>query len=83
MLGCIWEQRHKACLLDSSAQPTLVFSAGSRLAAGLDFATVGNVFPQEAAGIFVINFTNMIVTELTNFAARTTIAPAFTSLAWP
>jgi len=60
-----------------------MFGAGSRLAAGLDFATVGNVFPQEAARILVINFTNMIMTELTNFAARTTITPALASLARP
>jgi hypothetical protein len=58
-----------------------MFGAGPRLAAGLNFAAIGNIFPQEATGIFVINFTDMIVTELTNFAARTTITPALTSLA--
>jgi hypothetical protein len=81
MFGCIREQCHKACLFNSSAQPTLMLGAGSRLAAGLDFATIGNVLTQEATGIFIINFANMIVTELTNFAARTTITPALTSLA--
>jgi hypothetical protein len=68
-------------LLDSSAQTTLMFGAGPCLAAGLDFATIRNIFPQEAVGIFVINFANVIVTELTNFAARTTVAPTLAPLA--
>jgi hypothetical protein len=58
-----------------------MFSAGSRFTAGLDLAAIGNVFPQEAARVFVINFANVIVTELTNFAARTTVAPTLAPLA--
>jgi hypothetical protein len=83
MFGCIRQQCHKACLLDSGAQTTLMFGAGPRLAARLDFATIRNVFPQEAVGIFVINFANVIVTKLTNFAAGTAIASTFASLARP
>jgi len=82
MFGCIRQQCHKTCLLDSNAQTTLMFGAGPRLAAGLDFAAIGNVFPQEAVGIFVINFANVIVTKLTNFAAGTAITPALAPLAW-
>jgi hypothetical protein len=81
MFRCIRQQGHKACLFDSGAQATLVFGASSRLAAGLNFAAIRNVFPQEAARIFVINFANMIVAELTNFAAGTTITPALAPLA--
>src|SRR5579864_8815879 len=82
MLCCVGEQRHIACLLDSSAQTTLMFGAGTRLTAGLDLASIGDVALHEAAGIFIIDFTNMIVTELTNFAAgRTLTASAFTTLA--
>src|SRR5437016_7088655 len=81
MFGCIWKQRHKASLLDSTAQTTLMFSTSPRFAARLDFATIGNVFPQEAVGIFVINFANVIVTKLTNFAAGTAVAPTLAPMA--
>jgi hypothetical protein len=69
MFSCVWEQCHKACLLDSRAQTTLVFGASPRLAAGLNFTAIGNKFPHEAVRIFVIDFANVIVTKLTNFAA--------------
>jgi len=68
-------------LFDSTAQTTLMFSTGSRLAARLDLATIRNIFPQEAVGIFVINLANVIVTKLTNFAAGTPIAPTRAPLA--
>jgi hypothetical protein len=68
-------------LLDSTAQTTLMFGTGPRLATRLDFATIGNVFPQEAVGIFVINFANVIVTKLTNFAAGTAVAPTLAPVA--
>jgi hypothetical protein len=70
-------------LFDSDAQATLMFGASSRLAAGLDFAAIRNVFPQQAVKVFVINFSYVIVAEQTNFAAGTTIAPPLASLTWP
>jgi len=58
-----------------------MFGAGSRFTTGLDLTAIGNVFPQEAARVFVINFANVIVTELTNFAARTAVTPTLAPLA--
>jgi hypothetical protein len=57
-----------------------VLGAGSGLAAGFDFATVGNILPHETTDFFVINFVDMVVTKLADFATWRTVSPAFASL---
>jgi len=58
-----------ASLFQRDTQATLMLRAGAGLPAWLDFATIGDVALQEAAGFFVINLTHMVVAELANFAA--------------
>ena len=80
MLCCVGEQCHIACLLDGTTQATLMLGAGARLTARFDLATIRDVALHEAASIFVIDLTDMIVTELTNFASRGTLTtPTFTA----
>jgi hypothetical protein len=70
MFCSVGEQGHKAGLLDCSAQTTLMLGAGARLTAGLDLSAIGNVSLHEAACIFVVDFSYVVVAKLTNFAAR-------------
>jgi hypothetical protein len=79
MLCSIGEQSHKASLLDRGAQPALVLGTGTSFAAGFDFATIRDVAFHETIGIFIVNFTHMIMAELTNFAATTALTTTFTS----
>ena len=59
-----------------------MLGAGARLAAGFDLAAIRNVAFHEAAGIFVVDLTYMVMTKLTYFAARRALtAPTFASLA--
>jgi hypothetical protein len=69
MFRSVGQQRHVARLFERDRKATLVFRARSRFAAGFDLATIRNVAFHESAGVFVINFTSMIVTKLANFAA--------------
>jgi hypothetical protein len=82
MLCCIGEQSHKAGLLDCSAQTTLMLRAGARLTAGLDLAAIRNVSLHEAASIFVVNLTYVVMTKRTNFAARRALTAVATLTAW-
>jgi hypothetical protein len=70
----VGQQRHVSRLFERNGQPALVFRARSRFAAGFNLATIRNVAFHEAAGVFVIDFTSMIVTKLANFAARWALA---------
>jgi hypothetical protein len=66
----VWEQSHEACLLQGSTQAALMLGAGTRFTAGFDLPAIRNVPFHETACIFIVNFTHMIVAELTHFAAR-------------
>jgi hypothetical protein len=70
MFRSVGQQRHVSRLLERNRQAALVFRARSRFAARFNFATIRNVAFHEAAGVFVIDLTNVIVTKLANFAAR-------------
>ena len=70
----VGQQRHMSRLFKRNCEPALVFRARSRFAAGFNLATIRNVTFHEAAGVFVIDFTSMIVTKLANFAARWPLA---------
>src|SRR5579864_8789152 len=72
------EECHIACLLDSPTQTTLMLRTGTRLTAGFDLATIRDVALHKTVSIFIIDFTDMIMTELTNFAARRTLAASTT-----
>jgi hypothetical protein len=77
MLCSVWQQRHEARLLDSYTETALVFSASARLTAGFDFATIRNVPLHKTVGVFIINFTHMVMTKLAYFTARSSLtAPA-------
>jgi len=80
MLCGVGQQRHESRLLDSYAETALVFSASARLTAGFDFATIRNVPFHKTVGVFIINFTHMIVTKLAYFTARSTLATPAWSL---
>lgn len=81
MLGSVRQQCHMPRLFKSHAKTALVLSAGSRLAAGFDFATIRNVPFHETARILVINLSHMIVTKLAYFTARSALASPARSLA--
>src|SRR5689334_15474382 len=68
-------------LFESHAETALVFSTGSRLTAGFDFPSVGDVAFHKTASIFVINLTHMIMTKLAYLAARCTLASCALSFA--
>jgi hypothetical protein len=75
----VGQQRHVPCLFKRYAETALMFGASSRLASRFNFATIRNVAFHETVGIFIINFTHMVVTKLAYFAARCTLAaPAWT-----
>src|SRR5258708_38108765 len=58
-----------------------MFGTCSRLAAGFDLSTVGDVAFQETASIFVVNFAHMVMTKITYFTARCALsASSLTSL---
>jgi hypothetical protein len=80
MLCGVGQQRHQPRLLDGYAETTLVFSASTRLTAGFDFATIRNVPFHKTVGVFIINFTHMIMTKLAYFTARSTLATPARSL---
>jgi hypothetical protein len=61
-------------LLQGHTKSALVFGAGTCLSAWLDLAAIRDVALHKAGCIFVIDFTNMIMAELTNFTARTTLS---------
>jgi hypothetical protein len=69
MFRSVGQQRHVSRLFERNRQAALVFRARSRFAAGFNLATIRNEAFHEAAGVFVIDFTNVIVTKLANFAA--------------
>src|SRR5579875_2849629 len=74
MFGSIRQQCHMPRLLQRHAKAALMFRAGSRLAAGFDFATIRDVAFHETAGILVIDLAHMIVTKLAYFTARSALA---------
>jgi hypothetical protein len=65
----VGQQRHVSRLFERDREPALMFRARSCFAAGFNLAAIRNVTFHESAGVFVINFTRMIVTKLANFAA--------------
>jgi hypothetical protein len=79
MLCRIGEQSHKASLFDRGTQTTLMLGARASFAAGFDFSTIRDVSFHETVGIFIVNFTDMIVAELTDFAASAALTTTITS----
>jgi hypothetical protein len=67
-------------LLERNAQAALVFGTRPRFAAGFDLTTIGDVTFQEAVGLLIIDLANVIVAELTNFAARSSLAASTRTL---
>src|SRR5579863_469699 len=65
----VGQQRHVPRLFERDAETALVFRARSRFAAGFNFATIRDVAFHETAGVFVIDFTHVVVTKLANLAA--------------
>jgi hypothetical protein len=74
MFCCVGEQSHKAGLFDGGAEAALVLGTGASLAAGLNFPAIRNEALHQAIHVFVVNFTDVLVAELTNFAARSALA---------
>jgi hypothetical protein len=72
------------CFFDSRTQTALVFRARAGFPARLDLAAIRDIAFHEAAAssLFIINFADVVMAKLTNFAASRTLTPsAFTSLA--
>jgi len=76
----VGQQRHESRLLNSYTETALVFSASTRFTTGFDFATIRNVPFHKTVGVFIINFTHMIVTKLAYFTARSSLATPAWSL---
>jgi hypothetical protein len=74
VLGSIGQQGHLSRLFNGPAQQALMLGARPGLATGLNFAAIRDVAFHEATSILVVDFANMIVAELANFAARCTLA---------
>jgi hypothetical protein len=53
-----------------------MLGTGPRFTTGLDLSAIRDVALHETTGIFVIDLANMIMTELTDFAARGALASA-------
>jgi hypothetical protein len=70
----IRQQSHKAGLFNSGTEAALMLGTSSRFTTGLDLAAIGDIALLKATSIFVIDFADMIMTELTNFAARRALA---------
>jgi hypothetical protein len=79
MLWCIRKQSHIAGLFNCYAQATLVLGARSSFAAWLDFTTIRNETFKEAISVLIIDFTDVIVAKLANFAAGATAASRFSA----
>src|SRR5258708_39676764 len=77
------QESHMAGLLQRHTQPTLVFGTGASLTTWLNLPPVRNVALKKAAGIFVINLTHMVMTELTNFAASAALTTWTPVATWP
>jgi hypothetical protein len=56
-------------LFQRHAQSALVLCASTSLPAWFDLTPIGDVALQKAVGIFIIDLTHVIMTELANFAA--------------
>jgi len=81
MFRSVGQQRHVPRLFERDRETALVFRARSRFAARFNLATIRDVAFHESAGVFVIDFTRMIVTELTNFAAHGPLAAPTNAIA--
>jgi hypothetical protein len=82
VLGGVGKQGHIASLLNRCAQTALVFGTSASFAAWFDLATIRNEALHEAARIFIVDLANMIMAELTSFAAGATLtAPTFAAWA--
>lgn len=66
-----------ASLFERDAQTALVFGACTSFPPWLDFAPIGDVALHKAAGIFVVDLADVIMTKLANLAASAALsAPA-------
>src|SRR5579863_471494 len=84
MLRSIRKQSHMSCFFDCRTQTALMFRARASFPAWLDLPAIRDIAFHEAptGSFFIINFADVIMTKLTNFAASRTLASsAFTPLA--